>query len=198
MPPALGDLPTDADYAMELISQRVAAGLPVKPSSRNSRKSTIVQDLADPASPIADDKDSTREAVSQENGVNWKKWGERTVLGKAWVQDGKRFIRGEQVSHVDDDAQNELTYLQREQELSPPPFQTRGSGMSAMSGKSGMSDARVLLEETHSRFPCVSRTLLSNTVVKHSLVSTLQHLELSRFLPPHCTSRHSWHRMPKS
>jgi hypothetical protein len=33
LPPAFDDVPTDADYAMELISQRVASGLDVKPST---------------------------------------------------------------------------------------------------------------------------------------------------------------------
>src|ERR1700727_2034085 len=39
LPPPFSDVPTDADYAMELISKRITAGLPVTPARiRKSKK----------------------------------------------------------------------------------------------------------------------------------------------------------------
>ncbi|GAW03608.1 hypothetical protein LENED_005345 [Lentinula edodes] len=94
IPPAFQDVPTDAEFAMEIISRRIAAGLDVNPSKRSSQKSR--------PSPVALGEIKTEDATSSstpttpggskpEKGkdVDWKKWGERAAIGKAWMVDKK-------------------------------------------------------------------------------------------------------------
>ena len=74
LPPAFSDVPTDVEYAMQLISQRAAAGLDIKPVKRD--RGTIVEPFSE-------------EGLSQasEIPIDWKKWGNRLALGKSTVND---------------------------------------------------------------------------------------------------------------
>ncbi|KAJ7103544.1 hypothetical protein B0H15DRAFT_812642 [Mycena belliarum] len=87
-PPAFSDVPTDAEYAMELISQRVAAGLDFRPpqSSRAKRSDKMEQD----DDPTATDTKPTRKP--QDKDIDWKRWGERAAVGMTWAEDGKRLF----------------------------------------------------------------------------------------------------------
>ncbi|KAF8905572.1 hypothetical protein CPB84DRAFT_1844975 [Gymnopilus junonius] len=82
IPPPFSDAPTDAEYAMELISRRVAAGLQIEPSksSRNSRKKKSTDS-------VGSESDKTH---GSDNSVDWKKWGDRLAFGKSAVRDIKR------------------------------------------------------------------------------------------------------------
>ncbi|KAJ7038215.1 hypothetical protein C8F04DRAFT_1089928 [Mycena alexandri] len=82
LPPAFSDVPTDAEYAMELISQRVAAGLDVRPP-RPAR-----------AKPRDKKKEpqEVKQAQTKDKEVDWKKWGERAAVGMTWAEDGKRIF----------------------------------------------------------------------------------------------------------
>ncbi|KAF8078635.1 hypothetical protein FPV67DRAFT_1465909 [Lyophyllum atratum] len=100
LPPAFGDVPTDADYAMELLAKRVAAGLDINPprakkhGKRHTRTHTI------------DGRDSTAQRNNggqpepKSQSVDWKKWGERAAIGKTWADDGKRIISGRTSSTI--------------------------------------------------------------------------------------------------
>ncbi|KAH7910943.1 hypothetical protein BJ138DRAFT_1151815 [Hygrophoropsis aurantiaca] len=92
LPPAFSDAPTDADYAMELISQRVANGLDVLPSSTKQpyrvRSPTGSDSIAEPS--ISSTNDTSSSATG--SGVDWKKWGERVAVGKSWIEDGKKVL----------------------------------------------------------------------------------------------------------
>ncbi|KAJ3857779.1 hypothetical protein EV368DRAFT_29378 [Lentinula lateritia] len=103
IPPAFQDVPTDAEFAMEVISRRIAAGLDVNPSKRSSQKSR--------PSPVALSEIKTDDATSSsapttpggsktEKGkdVDWKKWGERAAIGKAWMVDKKLVSKKPDVS----------------------------------------------------------------------------------------------------
>ncbi|KAF7339482.1 RNA cytidine acetyltransferase [Mycena sanguinolenta] len=94
LPPALADVPTDAEYAMELISQRVAAGLPIQPVGPQRAKAS------DNKKRDEDGKHSEAASQSQsqtkDKEVDWKKWGERAAVGMSWVEDGKRMFTGGQ------------------------------------------------------------------------------------------------------
>lgn len=89
-PPAFADVPTDAEYAMELISQRVAAGLDVRPSRlpRAKQRDQKGQDDGEPEP----DTVERQAAQKQDKDVNWKKWGERAAVGMTWAEDGKRLF----------------------------------------------------------------------------------------------------------
>jgi hypothetical protein len=97
LPPPFSNAPTDTDYAMELISQRVAAGLPVKPKSRK-RHSRATSTSSIPEAVASGSRDLP-DAKAEEDSVDWKKWGERAAVGKAWADDGKRLLTKGQVSH---------------------------------------------------------------------------------------------------
>ncbi|KAJ7125590.1 hypothetical protein C8R43DRAFT_710389 [Mycena crocata] len=88
LPPAFSDVPTDADYAMELISRRVAAGLDVQPARLPRAKQHDKKENSDT------ETDTVRRQKSQkkDNDVDWKKWGERAAVGMTWAEDGKRIF----------------------------------------------------------------------------------------------------------
>lgn len=95
-PPAFADVPTDAEYAMELISQRVAAGLDVRPARlpKAKRRDQKEQDREG-------DVETVQSAAKQpEKDIDWKKWGERAVVGMNWAEDGKRIFTAGQVCAV--------------------------------------------------------------------------------------------------
>ncbi|KAH9950357.1 hypothetical protein B0H21DRAFT_785156 [Amylocystis lapponica] len=92
IPPPFNNVPTDADYAMELISQRVARGLDVKPKRgmfRHDSEDSI------PSSSMGSGKQSiTVQPVSTKSlgPVNWKKWGERAAATKARTSEVKTML----------------------------------------------------------------------------------------------------------
>ncbi|KAF8846368.1 hypothetical protein BDN67DRAFT_39548 [Paxillus ammoniavirescens] len=92
VPPAFGDAPTDADYAMELIARRIAAGQDVGISAQRN----IYRHRASNASTVSltgSSFDISREAQSSDNdGINWKKWGERVAHGKSLMEEGKQLM----------------------------------------------------------------------------------------------------------
>ena len=93
LPPPLRHSPTDAEYAMELISQRVAKGLPIKPKPRKRKSPFRSRDDLAESSSLADQSRSTGEQDSAENSVDWEKWGERVDKTKAWAGQVKGVLR---------------------------------------------------------------------------------------------------------
>jgi hypothetical protein len=92
VPPAFGDAPTDADYAMELIARRIAAGQDVGISvQRNNHRHRASN--ASTVSLTGTSFDISHEAQSSDNdGINWKKWGERVAHGKSLMEEGKQLM----------------------------------------------------------------------------------------------------------
>ncbi|KZT30570.1 hypothetical protein NEOLEDRAFT_1053072 [Neolentinus lepideus HHB14362 ss-1] len=90
LPPPLHTLPADADYAMDLISQRVARGLDVRPSSKRHGSSNSVSSPAGFGEQPGD----------VDNNAKWKKWSDRVAHGKAWIEGGRRLIKGQEWSRI--------------------------------------------------------------------------------------------------
>jgi len=67
---------------MELISQRVASGLSIKPTKKPKNRDVDMISI---------------QSQTEQKSVDWKKWGERAALGKAWANDGKRLFTGDEV-----------------------------------------------------------------------------------------------------
>ncbi|KAH9849733.1 hypothetical protein C2E23DRAFT_838267 [Lenzites betulinus] len=76
IPPLLSQVPTDAEYAMDLISQRVARGLPVRPKRRKRHHESSEAGVAQTAT-AADDEPEQRST-----SVDWNKWGDRLASTK--------------------------------------------------------------------------------------------------------------------
>jgi len=91
LPPAFADVPTDAEYAMELISQRVAAGLDVRPTRSQRNKPTTDKKEQDGDGAKPDDL-QPKGSTKKDKDVDWKKWGERAAVGMTWAEDGKRIF----------------------------------------------------------------------------------------------------------
>lgn len=100
-PPLFQDAPTDAEYAMELISQRVARGLDVKPKARRTRSSTPSHESdrfslrtisGDPASlqPI--------DPLASSGSGTWQKWVDRVDTSMNVAKDAKKLFKDGQVS----------------------------------------------------------------------------------------------------
>lgn len=114
LPPAFGDLPTDADYAMELISQRVAAGLDVRTSTpRHDQR--LYEETSRSASNVSLPESSTSSIRSRslappplpprrgsKDGPDWAKWGQRAATGIQFANDTKKFLskNGSKTSQV--------------------------------------------------------------------------------------------------
>jgi hypothetical protein len=81
---------------MELISQRVAACLPVKPN-RISKRAQDPRDATGQSDIGARDDGRVQSPADQGQGVDWKKWGARAAIGKGWAGEGKRLVTGGQV-----------------------------------------------------------------------------------------------------
>lgn len=79
---------------MQLISQRVAAGLDITPSRK--RKKSDVTESADVAS---GHKKSSSSQGNSSSPVDWKKWGDRVSIGKSAISDIKRLRPGSPVGH---------------------------------------------------------------------------------------------------
>jgi GRAM domain-containing protein 4 len=75
LPPAFNEVPTDVEYAMALISQRVAAGLEIKPIKRDglNQRGTIIESLLN------------ENTTASETQIDWKRLGRRIALGKSAV-----------------------------------------------------------------------------------------------------------------
>lgn len=70
---------------MELISQRVASGLNVKPSAfkKPNKPQTRNVEIGGDDAIISD---------TEGQSVDWKKWGDRAALLKSWADNGKRLF----------------------------------------------------------------------------------------------------------
>ena len=76
---------------MQLISQRVAAGLEIKPIKRDRlhQRSTVAESLPEQGLKVARDLPQ-----GSENPIDWKKWGNRVAQGKSAVSDLSGFKFG--------------------------------------------------------------------------------------------------------
>ncbi|RDX55829.1 hypothetical protein OH76DRAFT_1551372 [Lentinus brumalis] len=85
IPPPLLIVPTDTEYAMDLISQRVAHGLPVRPKRRKraSRGSSEVGVL----------QTEEPEGRGESSSVDWNKWGGRITTTKEKAGELKEIFR---------------------------------------------------------------------------------------------------------
>ncbi|KAG1899244.1 uncharacterized protein F5891DRAFT_422392 [Suillus fuscotomentosus] len=101
LPGPLTDAPTDADYAIEIITQRIARGEEIKPprkphSSSPRANSTNEADLSAISTPDA----SSRSQMQTNDGVDWKKWGSRIAHGKSLLSEGKQRFSSGQVNTI--------------------------------------------------------------------------------------------------
>jgi GRAM domain-containing protein 4 len=82
-------VPTDAEYAMEVISKRVASGLDIR--TNKSKKSHARRNMSE-----AEGSQQHGASESKEGGgrnVDWQKWNDRAAIGKAWAGEGKRLFK---------------------------------------------------------------------------------------------------------
>ncbi|KAI6132839.1 hypothetical protein EV401DRAFT_223235 [Pisolithus croceorrhizus] len=86
IPALLSDAPTDVEYAMELIGQRVASGQELLPRNKDRDR------LANPDNSKPDPtliESSSSDQAEEIGGVNWKKWGARIAQGKSLLEENK-------------------------------------------------------------------------------------------------------------
>ncbi|KAI0363910.1 hypothetical protein BV20DRAFT_65419 [Pilatotrama ljubarskyi] len=86
IPPPLSSVPTDAEYAMDLISQRVARGLPVRPKRRKARRGT--SDSVNVAGAEKNDAEG-----SKSSSVDWNKFGDRLASTKERTGELRKILR---------------------------------------------------------------------------------------------------------
>lgn len=96
LPPPLDGVPTDAEVALEIISRRVAQGLPVLPQKRRKARSATVTSLP-PGSP-GPDSPSIRSVGDEEKKFSWSKLADRVAEGKNLADSAKRLVSNQTVS----------------------------------------------------------------------------------------------------
>ena len=90
--------PTDAEYAMDLISQRTAAGMDLKPRRRKPRPYT---DLDKSIASSLDRTEGQHSYVDPvDDSVDWQKWGGRMFTTKAWASNVKGMFSDGQWKHL--------------------------------------------------------------------------------------------------
>ena len=95
LPPPLDGVPTDAEVALELISRRVAQGLPVLPQKRHTHRSPSATSL--PGSPDVGSP-SSHSISGEDKKFTWSKLGDRVAEGKNLADTAKRFVTNKTVS----------------------------------------------------------------------------------------------------
>lgn len=110
LPPMFENSPTDAEYAMELISQRIARGEKVRPVAKRKSKNQKKHENANKKSKLsvptevegqhsqvtsdAEDAEVTSgersaspepETSPPPREIDWRKWGQKAASVKAWV-----------------------------------------------------------------------------------------------------------------
>ncbi|KAI6133051.1 hypothetical protein EDD16DRAFT_2305 [Pisolithus croceorrhizus] len=86
IPALLSDAPTDVEYAVELIGQRVASGQELLPRNKD-RDRLANPDNSKPDLTLVESSNSDR--TEEIGGVNWKKWGARIAQGKSLLEENK-------------------------------------------------------------------------------------------------------------
>ncbi|KAI0651883.1 hypothetical protein C8Q79DRAFT_63725 [Trametes meyenii] len=94
VPPPLASIPTDAEYAMDLISQRVARGLPVRPKRRRHRHRS-------PETTGFPSQRGDRAHKSESSSVDWNKWGDRLASTKERTGEIKKIFEDGQWKHAE-------------------------------------------------------------------------------------------------
>lgn len=101
LPNPLADAPTDADYAIEIITQRIARGEEIKPPRKHRSSSARANGTneADPSA-IPAPNTSSGSQMQANDGVDWKKWASRVAHGKSLLSEGKQRLASGQVNTV--------------------------------------------------------------------------------------------------
>ncbi|KAN0100607.1 hypothetical protein V8E55_000591 [Tylopilus felleus] len=88
------DAPTDADYAMELIAKRIATGQDVGIASHRNQSSRLPSNDSASSENLVPTLDghSHDARPSEDDGINWKKWGERIARGKSFLEEGRQLL----------------------------------------------------------------------------------------------------------
>jgi hypothetical protein len=96
----LADAPTDADYAIEIITQRIAKGEEIKPPRKPRSSSANSANEADLSATPSPDTSFRSQVQNLNDGVDWKKWGSRVAHGKSLLSEGKQRLSSGQVNTV--------------------------------------------------------------------------------------------------
>ncbi|KAG6336668.1 hypothetical protein ID866_2415 [Astraeus odoratus] len=83
VPALLGDAPTDAEYATELIRERILKGQDVTLRNKKRNHNAKGGDIGLAMNTSSHDRPNERD------GVNWRKWGARAAKYKSVLEDGK-------------------------------------------------------------------------------------------------------------
>ncbi|PCH33659.1 hypothetical protein WOLCODRAFT_160244 [Wolfiporia cocos MD-104 SS10] len=100
LPKPFAQVPTDADYAMELISQRVARGLEIKPR----RRKAATRHDSDDSSTTSEGHESSIASIGSalsNTSVDWKKWGDRVATTQTVTREVKQRLQGGQWKRLD-------------------------------------------------------------------------------------------------
>lgn len=97
LPVPLASVPTDAEFAMQLISKRVADGNELRPTP-TSRRSFERSERGMHAGTSNDvQQTDIGNRIQTDNRIDWNKWGSRIATGKTWIHRKKQVITAKEV-----------------------------------------------------------------------------------------------------
>ena len=108
-PVPLASVPTDAEFAMQLISKRVADGNELRPAP-TSRRSFEHSERGMHAGTSNDvQQTDIGNRFQTDNRIDWNKWGSRIATGKTWIHRKKQLVMAKEVLFWSCDYREEYT-----------------------------------------------------------------------------------------
>ncbi|KAF8350074.1 hypothetical protein F5887DRAFT_943646 [Amanita rubescens] len=98
LPVPLASIPTDAEFAMQVISKRVADGDELRPAPASRRSFERSERSTDTHTPSDPRQADVGNLIESDNRIDWSKWGSRLATGKAWVHRTKQLISTKEIA----------------------------------------------------------------------------------------------------
>ncbi|KAF8622483.1 hypothetical protein AX15_006999 [Amanita polypyramis BW_CC] len=98
LPPPLTSVPTDIEFAMQIISERVTDGNAPKPSSVRQRPDERSVPSYSTSELVPNKKPNIGSRTQSDDRINWSKWGGRFAMGKTWASQQKHLIAARKMS----------------------------------------------------------------------------------------------------
>lgn len=97
LPVPLASVPTDAEFAMQLISKRVADGHELRPAPASRRSFERSEQSTDVNTSNDVQQTDVGNRVQTDTRIDWSKWGGRLATGKTWIHRKKQLITAKEV-----------------------------------------------------------------------------------------------------
>ena len=107
LPVPLASVPTDAEFAMQLISKRVADGNELRPAPTSRRSFERSERGMHVGTSNDVQHTDIGNRIQADNRIDWTKWGSRIATGKTWIHRKKQLVTAKEVLFLSCDYREE-------------------------------------------------------------------------------------------